>query len=82
MHTKLIIKLKLEVVEGKTLQVRPLEVQKADCERNLVAFGIFDMILNAILCVEHFCSFGAMLCNGNLLVKTDSTVFYLCSLYA
>ena len=28
----------------------------------------------AILCVQHFCSFGAMLCIVNLLIKTDSTV--------
>ena len=28
----------------------------------------------AILCVKHFCSFDAMLCIVNLLIKTDSTV--------
>ena len=32
------------------------------------------MILKAILCVQHFCSFGAMLSVVNLLIKTDSTV--------
>ena len=32
------------------------------------------MISKAILCVQHFCSFGAMLCIVNLLIKTDSTV--------
>ena len=32
------------------------------------------MILKAILCVQHFCSFGTMLFNVNLLLKTDSTV--------
>ena len=32
------------------------------------------MILKAVLCVEHFCSFGAMLFIVNLLMKTDSTV--------
>ena len=32
------------------------------------------MILKAILCVQHFCSFGAMLFIVNLLVKMDSTV--------
>ena len=32
------------------------------------------MILKAILCVQHFCSFGAMLFIVNLLIKTDSTV--------
>ena len=32
------------------------------------------MILEAILCVEQFCSFGAMLFAVNLLIKTDSTV--------
>ena len=31
------------------------------------------MILKAILCVEHFCSFGAMLVIVNLLLKTNST---------
>ena len=28
----------------------------------------------AILYVQHFCSFSAMLCIVNLLIKTDSTV--------
>ena len=32
------------------------------------------MILKAILCVQCFCSIGAMLFNVNLLIKTDSTV--------
>ena len=32
------------------------------------------MMLKAILCVQHFCSFGAMLFIVNLLIKTDSTV--------
>ena len=32
------------------------------------------MILKAILCVQHFCSFGEMLFIANLLIKTDSTV--------
>ena len=32
------------------------------------------MILKAILCVQHFCSFGAMLFIVHLLLKTDSTV--------
>ena len=27
-----------------------------------------------ILCVQHFCNFGEILCIVNLLVKTDSTV--------
>ena len=32
------------------------------------------MILKTIFCVQHFCSFGAILLIVNLLVKTDSTV--------
>ena len=28
----------------------------------------------AILCIQHFCNFGAILCIVNLLIKTDSTV--------
>ena len=32
------------------------------------------MMLKAILCEQHFCSFGAMLFIVNLLIKTDSTV--------
>ena len=32
------------------------------------------MVLKAILCVQHFCSFGAMLFIVNLFTKTDSTV--------
>ena len=32
------------------------------------------MILKAILCVKHFCSFGATLFIVNLIIKTDSTV--------
>ena len=31
------------------------------------------MILKATLCVEHFCSFGAMLSIVDLLIKTDPT---------
>ena len=34
------------------------------------------MILKAILCVQHFCSFGAILFTVNLLTKTDS--FFIC----
>ena len=40
----------------------------------ICCFSIFDMMLKAIFCVQHFCSFGAMLFNVNLLIKTDSTV--------
>ena len=36
--------------------------------------SIFDMMLKAILCVQHFFSFGPMLFIVNLLIKTDSTV--------
>ena len=32
------------------------------------------MILKAIVCVQHFCSFGAMLFIVKLLIKTDSIV--------
>ena len=32
------------------------------------------MILKVILCVQHFCSFSAMLFIVNLLIKTDPTV--------
>ena len=32
------------------------------------------MTLTAILCVQHFCSFGAILFIVNLLIKSDSTV--------
>ena len=32
------------------------------------------MTLKAILCAQHFCSFGAMLFIANLLIKTDSSV--------
>ena len=32
------------------------------------------MSLKAVLCVQHFCSFGAMSFIVNLLIKTDSTV--------
>ena len=35
------------------------------------------MILKTILCVQHFCSFGAMLFIVNLLIKTDSTIAFL-----
>ena len=39
------------------------------------------MILKAILCVQHFCSFGAMLFTVNLLIETDFTVICVpCSL--
>ena len=39
------------------------------------------MILKAILCVQHFCSFGAMLFIVHLLIKTHSTVIcVLCML--
>ena len=31
----------------------------------------------AILCVQHFCSFGAMLFIVTLLIKADSTVIYV-----
>ena len=34
----------------------------------------FYMIFKAILCVQHVCSFAAMLFIVNLLIKTDSTV--------
>ena len=37
-------------------------------------FSFSDMILKEILCVQHFCSFGAMLFIVNVLIKTDSTV--------
>ena len=37
-------------------------------------FSIFDKILKALLCVQNFCSFGAMLFIVNLLIKKDSTV--------
>ena len=33
------------------------------------------MILKAILCVQHFCSFGAMFTHCKSAYKTDSTVF-------
>ena len=29
------------------------------------------------MCVQHFCSFGAMLLIVNLLIKTDSTVIWV-----
>ena len=35
------------------------------------------MILKAILCVQHFCSFGAMLFIVNQLLKTDFTAVFL-----
>ena len=39
------------------------------------------MILKAILSVQHFCSFGAILFIVNLLIKMDSTVIcVLCML--
>ena len=34
----------------------------------------FFMMLKAILCVQHFCGFGAMLFIVNLLMKADSIV--------
>ena len=34
------------------------------------------MVLKAIFCVQHFCSFGAMLFLVNLLMNTDSTVIF------
>ena len=37
-------------------------------------FSIFDMIVEAILCVQHFSSFGEMLLVVNLLIKADSIV--------
>ena len=42
--------------------------------KEICCFSIFDMILKANFCVQHFCSFGAMLFIVNLLVKTDFTV--------
>ena len=36
---------------------------------------MFDMMSKAILCVQHFCSLGAMLFIVNLLIKTDSRLF-------
>ena len=57
----------------KLLQVLPLEVLKADCKRNLFALAfLYDVGGN--FCVQHFCSFGAILLIVNLLIKTDSTV--------
>ena len=39
------------------------------------------MMLKEILCVQHFCRFGAMLFIVNLLIKTDSTIIcVLCML--
>ena len=35
------------------------------------------MILKAILCVQHFCSFGAMIFIVNLLIEMDFTVIYV-----
>ena len=43
-------------------------------QKKFGSFCIFGMILKAIFCVPHFCSFGAMLFIVNLLIKTDSTV--------
>ena len=42
--------------------------------KQIGCFNISDMILKTILCVQHFCSFNAMLFIVNLLIKTDSTV--------
>ena len=38
------------------------------------------MILKAILCVQHFCSFAAMLFIVNLFIKKDSTVIFVPSM--
>ena len=57
------------------MQVHPLRVQKVECERNLVVVAFFYMTLKAILCVQHFCSFGAMLYIVNLLKKWISLLF-------
>ena len=56
------------------LQVHPLRVQKAHCERNLGVLTFFLIILKAILCVQHFCSFGTILYIVHLLKGTDFTV--------
>ena len=56
------------------LQVHPLRVQKAHCERNLSVLTFFKIILKTILCVQHFCSFGTMLYIVHLLKGTDFTV--------
>ena len=50
-------------------------MQNADCKRNLVVLEFFDMILKTILCVQDFCSFGAMFFTVNLLIKTDPLLF-------
>ena len=49
------------------LQVHLLRVQKAHCERNLGVLAFFYVMLKAILCVQHFCSFGTILYIVNLL---------------
>ena len=50
-----------------------LEVWKADSKRNLVVLAFLYDFEGNFVC-QHFCSFGAMLFNVNLLIKTDSTV--------
>ena len=35
------------------------------------------MILKAILCIQYFCSFGAMRFIVNLLIKTDSNIIFV-----
>ena len=40
----------------------------------MVALVFVDMILKAILCVQHFCRFCALLFIANLLIKMDSTI--------
>ena len=39
------------------------------------------MRLKATLCVQHFCRFGAMFFIVNLLIKTDSTVICVPSIF-
>ena len=56
------------------LQEHPLRVRKAHCERNLGVLTFFLIILKAILCVQHFCSFGTILYIVHLLKGTDFTV--------
>ena len=60
--------------KDETLEVHPLREQKAHCEKNLGVLTFFDIILKAFLCVQHFCSFGTILCIVNLLKSTDFTV--------
>ena len=63
-------------------QVHPLRVQKAHCERNLGVLTFFYVILKAILCVQHFCSFGTILYIVNLLKNIDFTVICIHCLLA